>query len=275
MTRVETEIDGEKIEVERDRWALDVARALGAEIPTLCHHPALPPQGGCRLCVVEVSRGKATWLATSCDLPIREGLKIRTQTPAVLAARRMTIELLHRQVPDAVEICALAERFGVITSRVNDHRGLGRCILCGLCVRACEAVLGQAAIGFSHRGSQRRVESPLGEAADQCTGCRACVGVCPTGHIVGYDNDAMRHMTTWNTDLPLLACGGCGRAFATAGEWELVRTKLPPGPQRAPLCSTCRRSRTVRQMREARTYARVYTETNDSYAVTTGSQEMR
>jgi ferredoxin len=271
MTRVETEIDGQKIEVERDRWALDVARDLGADIPTLCHHPALPPQGACRLCVVEVCKGTATWLATSCDLPIREGLRIRTQTPAVLAARRMTLELLHRQVPDAAEIRALAERFGVVTTQGNDRRGLGKCILCGLCVRACETILGQAAICFSHRGSQRRVGSPLGEASDRCTGCRACVDICPTGHVVGRDDGPVRHMTTWNTDLPLLACGGCGRAFATAGEWALAQTKLPRGAELVPLCCACRRSRTIRQITEAQTYAHVYAETNHSYAAQTGS----
>ncbi len=99
MTLVETEIDGRKIEVERDRWALDVAREMGLDIPTLCHHAALAPYGACRLCVVEISKGPWTWLATSCDLPIREGLRIHTQTPAVLTARKMTLELLWAQRP--------------------------------------------------------------------------------------------------------------------------------------------------------------------------------
>jgi NADH-quinone oxidoreductase subunit G len=33
---------------------LDAARAAGVTIPTLCHHPALPADGSCRLCVVEI-----------------------------------------------------------------------------------------------------------------------------------------------------------------------------------------------------------------------------
>ena len=57
MALVETQIDGQEIEVQRDRWALEVATEMGIEIPTLCHHPALEPYGACRLCVVEVSKG--------------------------------------------------------------------------------------------------------------------------------------------------------------------------------------------------------------------------
>ncbi len=33
---------------------LEAARAAGISIPTLCHHDALEPFGGCRLCIVEV-----------------------------------------------------------------------------------------------------------------------------------------------------------------------------------------------------------------------------
>jgi len=36
-------------------WSiLDTARAAGVTIPTLCHHPALPADGSCRMCVVEI-----------------------------------------------------------------------------------------------------------------------------------------------------------------------------------------------------------------------------
>ena len=96
MALVTTEIDGRKIEVERDRWAIDVAREMGIEIPSLCYHAALASYGSCRLCVVEVSKRQWTWLATACDLPIREGLTIRTNTPGVIKARKMALELLGK-----------------------------------------------------------------------------------------------------------------------------------------------------------------------------------
>ena len=64
MALIKTIIDGKEVEVERDRWALDVAREMDISIPTLCHHSALEPYGACRLCVVEVTKGKWTWLTS-------------------------------------------------------------------------------------------------------------------------------------------------------------------------------------------------------------------
>lgn len=248
MALVETEIDGRTIEVERDRWALDVAAEMGIEIPTLCHHPALPPYGACRLCVVEVSKRQWTWLATACDLPIREGLSIRTETPAVVRARKMALELLWSQAPDATEIRSLANRLGVSEPRFAPRQGLGKCILCGLCIRACRAILGQPAICVSRRGIHRRVGTPFGEASETCTGCLACVRICPTGHIVSVDDGPVRRMTTWNTELELVRCELCGGPFATTRELELARSKAPDHFTIDAICADCRRSHTAGQL---------------------------
>jgi bidirectional [NiFe] hydrogenase diaphorase subunit len=183
MALITTEIDGRTIEVQRDRWAIDVAREMGIAIPTLCHHPDLEPYGACRLCVVEVSKGKWNWLATSCDLPVREGLTIRTNTPAVLNARRMTLELLIAQAPDAEKLHELAAELGVKTSRFAARTEQGSCILCGLCVRVCNKILEAPAIGFAHRGLDRTIGAPLEKPSESCVGCMACENICPTGHI--------------------------------------------------------------------------------------------
>jgi len=245
MASVETEIDGRKIEVERDRWAVDVAREMGIEIPTLCHHPALVPYGACRLCVVEVTKGRWTWLATSCDLPIREGLSIRTSTPEVIAARKMALELLWSMSPDATRIQDMARELGVTEPRFTSRGGLGKCILCNQCIRACRAVLGQPAICISRRGTERRVSSPFGEPSETCTGCMTCVRICPTGHIESIDDGPVRRMLTWNTELELLRCSACGEAFATAKELEQVRAKSPGTLAVDTICPGCRRSQTA------------------------------
>ena len=56
-------IDNKKIECEKGKTILEVLKQLGIEIPTLCYHPDLKPEGRCRICLVEVD-GK---LKTSCD----------------------------------------------------------------------------------------------------------------------------------------------------------------------------------------------------------------
>ena len=64
-------IDGKTTEVTEGTTVLRAAEQAGVTIPTLCDHPALPPYGGCRLCVVEV-QGFRTPIA-SCTLPAGRG----------------------------------------------------------------------------------------------------------------------------------------------------------------------------------------------------------
>ncbi len=62
-------------------------------------------------------------------------------------------------------------------------RDPNKCILCGLCVRACDEVMGVGALGLVHRGFDTVVkpalEQPLAETG--CISCGQCVSVCPTG----------------------------------------------------------------------------------------------
>ncbi|MDY6913627.1 MAG: 2Fe-2S iron-sulfur cluster-binding protein [Planctomycetota bacterium] len=256
MALIKTTIDGREVQVERDRWAIDVAREMGIDIPTLCHHPALEPYGACRLCVVEVTKGKWTWLTTSCDLPIREGLNIRTDTPAVIAARKMAIELLWAQAPDAVEVQALAKQLGMEKPRFAARAEAGKCILCGLCVRVCKAVLGQPAVGFSRRGVERDIGAPFDKPSDTCIGCGACVAVCPTGHITSVEDGPLWRLNTSKTEaeLELAKCPECGRRFAPVKQIEFIRKTLSDKPERAVLdqiCPACRKARTAAGLSES------------------------
>jgi NADH dehydrogenase/NADH:ubiquinone oxidoreductase subunit G len=247
---VKTIIDGKEIEVERDRWALDVAREMGIYIPTLCHHPALQPYGACRLCVVEVTKGKGTWLATSCDLPIREGLSIRTNTPEVIKSRKMTIELLWARAPAAECIQRLAKELGVEKPRFSLRDDLGRCILCGLCVRVCNELIGVSALSFTMRGVERKVKTPFDRSSDICIGCNACVAVCPTGHVVSVDKGAVRDIETWKTKLEMVRCEVCGRAYMPVKELEYLQAKLGEQTFLEKVCPMCRKSQTVARLED-------------------------
>ena len=61
------------------------------EIPTLCYTPGLTPEGGCRLCLVEVSR--ASRPVGACHTPIQPGMEITTHTAKLESLRREILAL--------------------------------------------------------------------------------------------------------------------------------------------------------------------------------------
>lgn len=82
------------------------------------------------------------------------------------------------------------ERFSGDINKVefeDDHpfimRDPNKCILCGLCVRVCDEVMGVTALGLVERGFDTVVkpalEEPLTESG--CISCGQCISVCPTG----------------------------------------------------------------------------------------------
>ncbi len=76
-------------------------------------------------------------------------------------------------------------------------RNTDKCILCGLCVRVCEEVMGKSAIGLINRGFNTYVEPELGKHLKEtdCIACGQCVALCPTG--------ALREKTSFTKSVPV------------------------------------------------------------------------
>lgn len=174
-------IDDKPIEVQEGRSLLEACRENGIHVPTLCYHPALEPYGACRLCTVEVSiGGRKPRLVASCVYPCEEGAQVRTDTPMVQRSRRVTAELLMAGSSDSPEIAALAEELGVSEVRYR-LPAAHACVLCGLCVRACNEIVGVSAIGVIRRGISKKISTPFEVKSSRCIGCGTCVLICPTG----------------------------------------------------------------------------------------------
>ncbi|MBW1839873.1 MAG: (2Fe-2S)-binding protein, partial [Deltaproteobacteria bacterium] len=184
---VTLKINGKKIKAKEGSTLLMAARANGIEIPTLCSNDALKPYGACRLCIVEIAKGGNTFIDTSCTYPVEEGLVVKTSTPRVVEGRKMVIELHLARCPNVKIIKQLADEYGVTESAREMGKDNEYCILCGLCVRACNEVVKVGAIQFAGKGIDKVVDSPFSKTAEDCIACGSCAFVCPTGIIEKND----------------------------------------------------------------------------------------
>ncbi len=193
---ISLEINGLNVTVEKGTTLLEAAQFLGLPIPTLCHMEGLSPYGACRLCVVEIGKGAAAKLVSSCTYPAEEGLKVRTASERVMRARKMILELLLASCPQSKTIQDLASAYQIRTQRFKQE--YEDCILCGRCVRMCEEQMTGKAIGFRGRGEDRSIGTPFDKHSDTCRLCGGCIYVCP----------ACQLRCTY-TEPEKAICGGC------------------------------------------------------------------
>jgi bidirectional [NiFe] hydrogenase diaphorase subunit len=184
---------------------LDVARAAGIPIPTLCQMDGLSRPGACRLCLVETVGSDK--LLASCVTAVTEGLEVRTDSPRLHEYRKLIVEMLLTERNHVCAVCVanghcelqnLAASLGVDHVRLEylyphdrmdlSHAQFGmdhnRCVLCTRCVRVCDEIEGAHTWDVAGRGTQARVvtdlNQPWGESPT-CTSCGKCVQACPTG----------------------------------------------------------------------------------------------
>jgi predicted molibdopterin-dependent oxidoreductase YjgC len=234
---VEVTIDGEARHVPEGATLLEAARAMGADIPTLCYGDTLTPKNACRVCMVEVEGARV--LAPACSRKVESGMVIHTDSPRARLARRLVLEFLASSV-DLSAVRPEVERwmvdYGVEPARYGPEaatvaaqpakvdndlyvRDYARCILCYKCVDACGEQWQQTfAIAVAGRGFDSHIstewDAPLPDSA--CVYCGNCVEVCPTGALSFAAEFRLREAGEWDpsrqteTDTICPYCGvGC------------------------------------------------------------------
>lgn len=201
-------IDGQEIEAPAGAMLLPTALENGIHVPHYCWHPKLSIDGSCRMCQVEVEGSPK--LVISCNMPIRDGMVVRTTTAAVEKARRGVMELLLVNHPLDCPICDKAGEcllqdysyaYGSRTTRTREPRrklekrkDIGprmildqeRCILCRRCVRFCREVTGTNELGVFNMGDRSVLDvmpdTPLANDYSICT-----ADICPVGALESKD----------------------------------------------------------------------------------------
>jgi len=215
-------IDGFAVTVPAGTSVMRAAATIGIEIPKLCATDTLDAFGSCRLCLVEIDGRRGT--PASCTTPVAENMVVHTSTERINRIRKGVIELYASDHPAIgigdpangdSELQKMAARVGLREVRyepgANHIHALNpdghenprhdggvdrsnpyfsydpeKCILCSLCVRACDDIQGTFALTMEGRGFETRMSA--GGADDNylssdCVSCGACVQVCPTGSL--------------------------------------------------------------------------------------------
>jgi formate dehydrogenase (NADP+) beta subunit len=153
------------VEVKEGTKITEAAAQAGVYIPTLCHHPRLPPVGRCGLCVVSVESAPTPHLlacSTACHLnddgtPMAVHVHGTALTSLANAALRRNLEISTRnlalkyQESNQFSPCASLEiedlgnwmsQETVDTSSNCILYDPSLCIGCSRCVRACDQIQG-------------------------------------------------------------------------------------------------------------------------------------
>jgi formate dehydrogenase major subunit len=246
-------INGRSVSAPIGSTILQAAQNAGIDIPTLCDHPAVTPIGACRMCLVEVE-GQRT-LVTACTFPIAEGMIVQTESPQVVNARKLVLELLFSERNHVCPSCEssgscelqdLGYRFGIdhwkystIIKRFpvdGSHKYLlfdhNRCVLCGRCERGCGELVANHTLGLRNRGSESMIhcDAMLPWGSSTCISCGTCLQVCPTGAISDKRSAFMgRDAETEHIKSTCSQCSvGCGIEIVTRsnnvlridGDWD-------------------------------------------------------
>ncbi|TEB08407.1 NADP-reducing hydrogenase subunit HndC [Pelotomaculum schinkii] len=244
-------IDGQQCEASRGEFILDVALKNGIHIPALCHNAALPGLASCRLCMVEVVEGAWSKVVASCVYPITSEIEVVTGSEKIIRMRRTLLMLLGARAQQNDYIRKLMQEYGVAPPKRFKGDKDEHCVMCGLCVSACEK-MGANSIATVNRGITKKVATPFDEPSKTCIGCAACAAVCPTGAIRVTEGHGKRKI--WNKEFELLACTVCGKPFITPEQVAYLKSSMDQ-PMAEIICETCKRMIAGKRLGE--TYANV------------------
>ena len=229
-------IDGREAVVKPGTNVIEAAKSVGIDIPFYCYHKRLSIAANCRMCLVEMSNAPGRKLMPGCQMPVGEGVVVKTDTARVKDQQRATLEFILLNHPVDCAICDQAGecklqdyymRYDQKPSRldvpkVEKHKrvALGplvvldeeRCILCTRCVRFMREVAKAPQLGISERGSKSFICTFPGQPLDSKYSGNV-VDICPVGALT--NTDFRFRGRVWFMSSARSVCTGCARGCNT------------------------------------------------------------
>jgi len=198
-------IDGKVCQAEFGQTILEVARANGLYIPTMCYLTKVMPIASCRMCVVDVEG--VDGMILSCQERAVDGAVIHTNNDDLYRERQNIMKLygvnhpLECGVCDKSGECDLQNKtleFGVAEqpfAAKDQHRPVqdwgfvsydpSLCIMCEKCVRVSNEITGNGALQIYSGGYKSTIVNTKMDRMDMSLGESAAV--CPVGALVLTD----------------------------------------------------------------------------------------
>ncbi len=229
-------VDGREVVVKPGTTVIEAAKSVGIEIPYYCYHKRLSIAANCRMCLVEMSNAPMGKLMPACQMPLAEGVTVKTDSPRVKDQQRATLEFLLLNHPVDCAICAQAgecklqdyymqhdrqpSRLDVPKVEKAKRVYLGplvvldqeRCILCTRCVRFMREVVKDPQLGVAQRGNESFIETAPGRPLDNKYAGNT-VDICPVGALTSTDFRFRGRV--WFMSAARSICTGCARGCNT------------------------------------------------------------
>lgn len=203
-------INGKAISAREGMSILAAAKENVIRIPTLCYFKELNEVGACRICVVEVKGEKK--LLAACNTVVSEGMEVLTDSPRVLAARKVNLQLILSNHNCSCPTCkrngncalqSLCEELNIhelpYETKVNAKdcikntpllRDSTKCIGCLRCVNVCDKIQNIGVWQLLGSGAHAKVTVKGGMSLTEagCTLCGQCITRCPVGALTERDD---------------------------------------------------------------------------------------
>ncbi len=225
-------INGHEVQVPRGTTILEACQQNQVSVPTLCYDRDLRLAGSCRMCLVEV-QGRPLYVA-SCVTPAENGMVVETESPGIVEARKVILELLAARHDFKCQTCEkngdckfqdLCYQYGIAETSYNVghqepypiddpnpfiERDYNKCIMCTRCVRACEEITMARAINVENRGHHAKIAAAFDAdlAESPCVFCGQCIMVCPVGALTSKVSTGLGR--SYEVDRVLTTCTYCG-----------------------------------------------------------------